>query len=240
MAFHFDVFAESWRPFASSNESADYLRQSCSRYGVLNLSYWYLGAAGQRPGRLTWLSTYDEDYMALYMRDFSPHGDPAFDVCFRQTLPLDWSEVRDADDTTRRIHHLAEEFGVGRQGLTFSIADSDSSTAMFSVNFDCDDRQWTSLRSRIANGFHLYAYYFHERMRELVMSNPATVPLDLSRREREVLQWAAAGKTAWETANVLGLSERAVRLYTENAMNKLDARTKTQAVAIAVKNAIIN
>jgi DNA-binding CsgD family transcriptional regulator len=111
---------------------------------------------------------------------------------------------------------------------------------MFSVNFECDDRQWPSIRSDLVNVFHLFAHYFHLRMRNVIAGRPVTAEFDLSPREREVLSWAAEGKTAWETAQLLGVSERAIRLYTENAMGKLRAKTKTQAVAIAVKNAIIN
>ena len=63
---------------------------------------------------------------------------------------------------------------------------------------------------------------------------------DLSPREREVLQWAAEGKTAWETAQLLRVSESAVNLYASNAMTKLRAKTKTQAVAIAVRNGLLH
>ena len=62
----------------------------------------------------------------------------------------------------------------------------------------------------------------------------------LSGREREVLMWAAEGKTASETAIILNLSTSAVNLYASRAMLKLQATTKTQAVAIAVREAILN
>lgn len=60
----------------------------------------------------------------------------------------------------------------------------------------------------------------------------------LSQREREVLMWAAEGKTASETASILKVSASAVNLYAQRAMSKLQARTKTQAVAIAMRNAM--
>ena len=47
------------------------------------------------------------------------------------------------------------------------------------------------------------------------------------------------GKTAAETARLLRLSPSAVNLYASNAMTKLRARTKTQAVAIAVRNDLL-
>ncbi|MEI8180320.1 helix-turn-helix transcriptional regulator [Aestuariivirga sp.] len=57
----------------------------------------------------------------------------------------------------------------------------------------------------------------------------------LSSREREVLMWAAEGMTALETASILKVSASAVNLYAQRAMSKLQARTKTQAVAIAMR-----
>ena len=217
-----------------------YLRGARDRFSVLNLSYWFLGASTQLPDRLTWLSTYNEEYMAVYMRDYSPIKDPAFNVCFHRLLPLDWDEVRVSDSRVQPIHEVAEQYGVGKHGVSFPIRDPGFGDAMFSVNFECDDRHWAGVRNDIVNGFHLFAHFFHLRMKDVISTRPITSDFDLSPREREVLKWAADGKTAWETAQLIGVSERAIRLYTENAMNKLRAKTKTQAVAIAVKNQIIH
>ena len=63
--------------------------------------------------------------------------------------------------------------------------------------------------------------------------------INLSAREREVLIWAAEGKTAAETADILHVSASAVNLYAQRAMSKLHARTKTQAVAIAMQNSML-
>ena len=63
--------------------------------------------------------------------------------------------------------------------------------------------------------------------------------INLSAREREVLSWAAEGKTASETADILHVSASAVNLYAQRAMSKLHARTKTQAVAIAMQNSML-
>lgn len=240
MANSFDIFSAPSQPFHSAQESADYLREMREKLNVLNLSYWFLGSSSQLPDRLTWLSTYDQEYMSIYMRDYTPLGDPAFNITFGRLLPFDWAEIREADSTAKDIHHIAEKYGIGRQGISFPIKDKGFGAAMFSVNLECDDRHWNELRNDLVKGFHLFAHYFHLRMKEVIAGRPVSADFDLSPREREVLQWAAEGKTAWETAKLLGVSERAIRLYTENAMAKLKAKTKTQAVAIAVKNAILN
>ncbi|WP_198144859.1 helix-turn-helix transcriptional regulator [Pseudorhodobacter aquimaris] len=60
----------------------------------------------------------------------------------------------------------------------------------------------------------------------------------LAPREKEVLWWAARGKSAWETAQVLGLSETTVKFYIKNACARLQVRNKTHAVAICVSNGV--
>jgi DNA-binding CsgD family transcriptional regulator len=62
---------------------------------------------------------------------------------------------------------------------------------------------------------------------------------ELTVRERECLQWAAQGKTAWETGEILGIAERTVKKHIGSAMVKLSATTRTQAVAKAAARGLI-
>lgn len=236
----FDIFSARHEPFASEGESAAFLRAARDRFGVLNLSYWFLGASSAVPDRMTWCSTYGEDYRAVYLRDYSPLKDRAFEICFRRLLPLDWAELRFKDQSVQHIHEVAEQFGVGRHGISIPIREPGIGDAMFSINFECDDRHWGEVRQRLVNTAHLFAHYFHQRMKPVIAARTMSAEFDLSPREREVLQWAAEGKTARETAHLLGLSESAVNLYSAKAMAKLRAKTKAQAVAIAVRNAILH
>jgi len=57
----------------------------------------------------------------------------------------------------------------------------------------------------------------------------------LSQREREVLQWTAAGKTSWEISVIMKLSERAINKIMADAMFKLEAVTRSQAVVNAIR-----
>lgn len=61
----------------------------------------------------------------------------------------------------------------------------------------------------------------------------------LSARQREVLFWAAHGKSAWVTAQLMGLKEATVKSYIANACARLSADNKTHAVAIAFHHGII-
>ncbi len=84
------------------------------------------------------------------------------------------------------------------------------------------------------SALHLMGVFAHGRLRALSRPAPATSARRLSAPEAEVLRWAARGKTAWETGQILGLSERNVRWHLEEAQRKLMTKNKTATVAIAL------
>jgi DNA-binding NarL/FixJ family response regulator len=61
----------------------------------------------------------------------------------------------------------------------------------------------------------------------------------LSAREREILRHLADGETNDEIAKSLAISSDTVRTYIRRAMQKLDAHTRTHAVAIALRESFI-
>jgi DNA-binding NarL/FixJ family response regulator len=62
----------------------------------------------------------------------------------------------------------------------------------------------------------------------------------LSAREREILRHLADGETNEEIAKALFISPDTVRTYLRRAMEKLEADTRTQAVAIALRQSFIS
>lgn len=62
---------------------------------------------------------------------------------------------------------------------------------------------------------------------------------ELSPREREILRHLADGQTNDEIARALFLSPDTVRTYLRRAMSKLEADTRTHAVAIALRESLI-
>jgi LuxR family quorum sensing-dependent transcriptional regulator len=57
----------------------------------------------------------------------------------------------------------------------------------------------------------------------------------LTDREREVLNWIAAGKTAWDTGGILSIAEDTVNKHVTSAMRKLNVHTRAQAVAESIR-----
>lgn len=62
----------------------------------------------------------------------------------------------------------------------------------------------------------------------------------LAPREVDCLHWSMMGKTAWETGQILEISERTVTQYIQSAMRKMEVETKIEAVCKAIKLGILN
>ena len=61
----------------------------------------------------------------------------------------------------------------------------------------------------------------------------------LSKREREILQWTAEGKTSAEIAIILSISENTVNFHQKNMQKRFNAPNKTQIACYAVATGII-
>jgi two-component system, NarL family, response regulator len=61
----------------------------------------------------------------------------------------------------------------------------------------------------------------------------------LTRRQRQILQAIANGEPTTVAARGLGLSEETVKTHTKNALARLGARNRTHAVAIALRESLI-
>lgn len=62
----------------------------------------------------------------------------------------------------------------------------------------------------------------------------------LTKRQREILQLLANGESTTVAANELDLSEETVKTHTKYALARLGARNRTHAVAIALRESLID
>jgi len=83
----------------------------------------------------------------------------------------------------------------------------------------------------------------------IIVEFPETLPfsvkeihqkIHVTRREIEVLQWLQQGKSSWEIAKILNLSERTVNFHVYNIMEKIEAANRPQMVAIALRLGILS
>jgi DNA-binding CsgD family transcriptional regulator len=99
--------------------------------------------------------------------------------------------------------------------------------------------------------FEKDAFVSHDRIRDAAlaaayhaanfaeMTKTSDTVSDLTDREIECLSWIGEGKTSDEIALIIGISRNTVNNYITSIMNKTGARTRSEAVAFAVRQRII-
>jgi DNA-binding CsgD family transcriptional regulator len=220
-------------------EGSSLLLSAATTHGLKHVAY--LGINIPRIGKTApfYSATYTSEWCKHYEHSEYVNTDPVVKLGLTGLLPIDWSSFDYSNPQIRRIFGEAAEFGLGRQGLTIPIRGRGPEVALFSVNSDLPNKEWVDLKKQSMRDLQLLAHYFHQMV---IRVEGGTIPhyeALLSRREKECLQWAAGGKTIWETSQILKISQRAVRLYLDIARHKLDCLNKTQAVAKAVALGIV-
>jgi LuxR family transcriptional regulator, quorum-sensing system regulator BjaR1 len=85
----------------------------------------------------------------------------------------------------------------------------------------------------------IVAQHTYFKLEDMLGPFPYQVSIDLSRRELQVIQIAAAGKTNWEISRILGVSEETVKATISRAAKKLNASNRAHAVATAIAHSLI-
>lgn len=66
-------------------------------------------------------------------------------------------------------------------------------------------------------------------------NNGDAATMSLTRRECEVLDWIAQGKSDWQIGQILSISAKTVNYHVENTKRKLGVATRIQAVVAAIR-----
>lgn len=216
----------------SEEVGTDALKRIAGRFGLSNVSYLGINIP-QVKQEVYIVTTYSPDWVHRYVSQGYVSIDPVIQVGLRGILPLDWKDVREANDTVKDFFGEAREFGLSRQGLSIPIRGVHGETAMFSLNSDRTDREWASDKRRLMRDFQILSHHFHTRVLEI--HNVQKEKVELSSKELECLKWVAAGKTTFEIGIILHISERTVRFFLESARAKLGTVNSVQAVARAIR-----
>jgi LuxR family quorum sensing-dependent transcriptional regulator len=154
------------------------------------------------------------------------HARVAYDPFRYSEAPYD----RTDSPSHERFIQALDTFGMGN-GLVVPVGWSANDPACVWLAGEAPD-----LDQDVVQAVELIALFAAQKARAL--SCPLEVgprTSKLTPREREVLQWISAGKTSWEIGEISGLSERGINKIIAEAMIKLDAVTRTQAVVNAIR-----
>ncbi|OLP44172.1 hypothetical protein BJF95_06315 [Rhizobium oryziradicis] len=179
---------------------------------------------------LKWIEHYKaQNYVAI---------DPVIKEGFSNLLPVEWNAGGAKNTKLKTFFGEAAEFGVGRSGVTFSVRGMAGDRALFTITSDSSAKEWKKDQEFLKRDLQMLAYHVHNLVMSSAQAEKRPAP-KLAPREIECLKWKASGKTDWETAMILGITEKTVRFYLDLARAKLDATNITHAVVKALNHNII-
>lgn len=169
--------------------------------------------------------------------------DPTLTHCAKRLTPLLWKDiVLQAQHSQPLAHKLmaeARDHGL-KSGVSFPAHGGGGESAILSLVSQGERKAADdSIIQSLAHG-HLITGYIHESARRIFAKKELPIAkARLTQREKECLLWAAEGKTTWETAHILNISERTVTFHMQNASSKLNVSNRQHAIARAVSQALI-
>ncbi|MEI4232886.1 LuxR family transcriptional regulator [Roseovarius sp. D22-M7] len=196
--------------------------------------------AGVNPisGRQHGHMTYGDDWSAHYMQNKFYEIDPTLLKARQSIAPVDWTRLERSPEF-QTVFRDARDFGISDRGLTIPVHGPYGDMGGLSVLRDCSDREWKLLIPEIIGDLQSAAVHLHDTV---IQSDPLTRVLNapsLSTREREILQWIAAGKSQQDVGDILMISHRTVEVHLRSARQKLNALTTPQAVGRAINLGLI-
>jgi LuxR family quorum sensing-dependent transcriptional regulator len=177
-----------------------------------------------------------EELFKVYVERRYADIDPSMRHLRRTTEPFKWLDVpydREREPQAAELAGLVTDFGLA-QGFFVPIP---SPSGTFGNVWMAGPQ--ADLSARIKPALHLMALYAFDRVHRLV-GLPRAPRKHLTAREQEVLVWTAAGKSAWQIGEILGIAKRTVDEHAQSAFRKLGAANRAQAIAIAVRERLIN
>jgi LuxR family transcriptional activator of bioluminescence operon len=204
----------------------------CAETGLEYYLFGVCEAVSLSSPRIITLTNFPAQWVDL---NFQNRADPLLAYSFSNTAPVLWSELEKLEGYQAYLA-LGRQFGL-RRGLTAPLNPPSGQTALLNLaspDQDFDDHRLGNLLPA-AGIFSQYLFDAYIRIDKI--ENPRVN--ELTRRELECVFWACEGKTAWEMAQIVGVSERTVNFHLTSVIKKLGASNRQHAVAKAVMYGLV-
>jgi DNA-binding CsgD family transcriptional regulator len=186
---------------------------------------------------------YPDDWMSYYKANGYERIDPVPRYGYTTSNPFTWdlvTQTRKLGREEKRVMSEAKDAGL-LDGLAVPLCGHNGELAGVGVASSVGGvRADANLLGKI----RALSYQFHLAYTELMKKNDLAAPINpakvhLSGREKEILLWAAEGKSDAVIAEIIGVSHATVRFHMNNIFKKLQANERTLATVKAIRHGLI-
>ncbi len=230
---HLQIALDAIQSFQNS-ETIDGLNAAVAS-SIATFGYRYhCFASAQTPQRRTLelrklLISWPEDWYRQYHQCKFVEHDVVASSFRAKAASFRWSDPHIETAASRRVMQIASDDFSMKKGFAVPIFGLNGYEAGLSVaGPDVDE-------SNEANSaVELIAIYAFNRLTKIKSCKRDALTV-LRPREREVMQWVAAGKTTWDIGAILHISSDTVNKTIASAMRRLEVHTRAQAVSEALR-----
>ncbi|WP_440054947.1 helix-turn-helix transcriptional regulator [Pseudoalteromonas sp. T1lg65] len=186
-----------------------------------------------RSSELFIVENYPSDWMKYYFEKNLKFNDPVVLYTENAITPLFWQNANIVATTNPKadpsIMHRAEDAGL-IDGITIPIRGMFGEFGLISLaSKHLIDYDKLIQMNQILLTLSPYLYEASTRIK--LNQTSSVQKIELTEREKECMEWISEGKTAWETAQILNISERTVNFHVNNVIDKVGASNRQHAVA---------
>ncbi len=179
------------------------------------------------------LSRYPDAWLERYVDQNYYDFDDVIKTAFNQTRPYIWKD-ENRDLKNQQIFSESGEFGI-IHGITIPIFVEGYYPTTVNIAGDI-----AKIPEENFHALHLISIHYHDLILKILTRNKEDhKKVTLTKRQRECLQWAAAGKSYNDIGDILSISTRTVQFHISNTMKVFGVATHEQAIAKATSMGII-
>lgn len=227
---------QSFERAPNTSKVKEVFRRAVEKFGFTS----FMCSAPPRPEEVAYdpvlFDAWPIEWRARYRKRRYHLHDPMLRELYRTANPFTWSAVMQHSSPSPEAQHVMDEaadMGM-RDGFVvpiYGIGGQVHAVTMAGRAPQLNDQGRAEL--------HLISIYAYARAKQLKRRS-GVPPISLRRREQQVIQWAAAGKTDWEIARILGISESAAHKHIENIKRRMGVGTRVQAIVEAIRQGQIH
>jgi DNA-binding CsgD family transcriptional regulator len=181
-------------------------------------------------------STYPAEWLKHYTDNNYIFLDPAVTHARRSRKPIAWtsdSDLRHLGRSQRKVILEGHDFGI-KNFVSVPIHGPSGEFAFFVASSGLSEKEYVDLVRYRTYELHLIGIHYHSAFFDQILTKPEAEEPSLTPRECECLLWAARGKSAWETGEILHISVDTARSHIKSACRKLSTGSKIHAVVKAI------
>lgn len=240
MEYIVEDFIEAANKLPDRETLFDYYIQTLGQFGFDTAIYTFATdhlEAGEKAGHAL-LSNFPSDWLDHYFENGYESLDPVVELAHRTNDVFTWADIKQKMNILpqqARILNEAEESGL-HSGIGIPLHGARGELAGIGLAGDDAYRDFSQLELAQVQ---IITQQFHQKYCAFGQSVSKELP-KFTLKERDVLQWMAAGKSAYDTSMIMGISQDTVKFHRKNIYQKLNANSLTYAIVKSLRLGLIS